>query len=271
MVKRIEHYWKGLSAPRTQISAIPPQPYGDRFINFITGITMTSEEAQRRETQETNRVGERIPVRSASSENLAGASDATSPLERESPAVERTMRKAQKQTDKATPAEKGRSGSEEEKPDRVLRTTDDSRASMTLPVVSESNENVGLSEKRALSPPDEAEEEENEKTPPQSSSAPTSSSTPGLRKVSPSTVATASDMDEDDTTVSSPPAHQGEFDPQVHDDDDYDHSQRHSQMVDEISEKPPRIASDLIQPRSPLEASMFSGLDHQLRDSMQGH
>ncbi|KAI1339885.1 SAICAR synthase-like protein [Xylariaceae sp. FL0016] len=49
MIKKIEHFWKGLSSDRTQISALPPQEYGDRFIKFMSGITMSPEEAERDE------------------------------------------------------------------------------------------------------------------------------------------------------------------------------------------------------------------------------
>ncbi|KAI0400726.1 hypothetical protein F4802DRAFT_472587 [Xylaria palmicola] len=47
MIKKIEHFWKGLSSDRTQISALPPQEYGDRFLQFMSGITMSPEEAAR--------------------------------------------------------------------------------------------------------------------------------------------------------------------------------------------------------------------------------
>ncbi|KAI1385752.1 SAICAR synthase-like protein [Hypoxylon trugodes] len=47
VIKKIEHFWKGLSADRTQISALPPEEYGDRFIKFMSGITMSAEEAAR--------------------------------------------------------------------------------------------------------------------------------------------------------------------------------------------------------------------------------
>ena len=46
-MKKSEHFWKGLSHPKSQISAIPPEPYGKRFKRFITGITKTPEEAER--------------------------------------------------------------------------------------------------------------------------------------------------------------------------------------------------------------------------------
>ncbi|KAL2260438.1 hypothetical protein VTK26DRAFT_5535 [Humicola hyalothermophila] len=47
IIKKIEHFWKGLSSDRSQISALPPQEYGERFINFISGVTMSQEEAAR--------------------------------------------------------------------------------------------------------------------------------------------------------------------------------------------------------------------------------
>ncbi|RDA82945.1 hypothetical protein CP532_1442 [Ophiocordyceps camponoti-leonardi (nom. inval.)] len=49
MIKKIEHFWKGLSSDRRQISALPPDEYGDRFFNFIEGVTMSAEEARERE------------------------------------------------------------------------------------------------------------------------------------------------------------------------------------------------------------------------------
>lgn len=47
MIKKIEHFWKGLSNDKSKISALPPDQYGDRFYHFITGITMSAEEAKR--------------------------------------------------------------------------------------------------------------------------------------------------------------------------------------------------------------------------------
>ncbi len=229
---------------------------------------MTREEAHRRETQESQRIGEHIPVRSASSENLGRTSDAASPIE-QSPAVEKTMRKAQKQTDKAVPPERSRTQFEAEKPERTLKAAEDSRVPMTLPVVSESGESgkSSTNHKRALSPPNEAEEE-GERTPSHSSLMQGRSSTPGMRKVSPSTVASASDMEGDDTSVSSPQTQPVDSELVSHDDDD--HPDRKEDIQDEISEKPPRIRSDLIQPHSPLEDDMFKSLGHQLRDSTHG-
>ncbi|KAB5518725.1 hypothetical protein GE09DRAFT_510612 [Coniochaeta sp. 2T2.1] len=47
VIKKLENFWKGLSSDRTQISALPPHDYGERFMNFISGVTMSAEEAQR--------------------------------------------------------------------------------------------------------------------------------------------------------------------------------------------------------------------------------
>lgn len=46
-VKRAENFWKGMSNNKSQISPIPPEPYGNRFVQFISGLTMTKEEQER--------------------------------------------------------------------------------------------------------------------------------------------------------------------------------------------------------------------------------
>ncbi|KAJ5624621.1 hypothetical protein N7510_000930 [Penicillium lagena] len=82
MFKKIENFFKGLSHDRAQISPIPPESYGDRFIAFIKGITMSKEEAERRrESKASGRPsGERRGSRSSS--------------------VERTMQNAEKEAAK---------------------------------------------------------------------------------------------------------------------------------------------------------------------------
>jgi len=42
-VKHLEHFWKSLSNDEKQISPIPPERYGDRFVRFISGITKSPE------------------------------------------------------------------------------------------------------------------------------------------------------------------------------------------------------------------------------------
>lgn len=59
-VKRAEHLWKGLSNNKSQISPIPPEGYGDRFVKFITGITMTKEEVERERQSNDQRDGSMV-------------------------------------------------------------------------------------------------------------------------------------------------------------------------------------------------------------------
>ncbi|KAH9924066.1 uncharacterized protein B0H18DRAFT_955645 [Fomitopsis serialis] len=41
--KKVEHFWKGLSADRHKISPVPPQEYGDRFFSFMKAIMRGGE------------------------------------------------------------------------------------------------------------------------------------------------------------------------------------------------------------------------------------
>ncbi|CAH7681028.1 hypothetical protein BY996DRAFT_4577700 [Phakopsora pachyrhizi] len=38
VVKKVEHFWKGMSNDKHMISAVPPNEYGDRFLNFLLSI-----------------------------------------------------------------------------------------------------------------------------------------------------------------------------------------------------------------------------------------
>ncbi|KAJ6032285.1 hypothetical protein N7540_003017 [Penicillium herquei] len=69
-VKKLENFFKGLSNDRSQISPIPPEGYGDRFINFVKGITMSKEEAERRRQSRASdrQSGEKRQSRSSSVE-----------------------------------------------------------------------------------------------------------------------------------------------------------------------------------------------------------
>ncbi|KAG0647305.1 Phosphatidylinositol 4-phosphate 5-kinase its3 [Hyphodiscus hymeniophilus] len=51
-VKKLEHFWKGLSHDKKLISPVAAEPYGDRFIRFIEGITKSPEEAAKEAVQE---------------------------------------------------------------------------------------------------------------------------------------------------------------------------------------------------------------------------
>lgn len=113
VIKKIEHFWKGLSADRTQISALPPEEYGDRFLNFMSGITMSPEEAAR-EAEEKQRVeaeaekeNQRVPSRNgvgrqSTSNNSTAEAPAHPPPApptrgsgTKSPQEENTMRRAE--------------------------------------------------------------------------------------------------------------------------------------------------------------------------------
>lgn len=82
--KKFEHFFKGLSHDRTQISPIPPESYGDRFISFIKGITMSKEEAERRDS--------RVDAQDAPQQSMDKRSRSSS--------VERTMQAAEKEASK---------------------------------------------------------------------------------------------------------------------------------------------------------------------------
>jgi 1-phosphatidylinositol-4-phosphate 5-kinase len=150
-VKRLEHLWKGLSHDRTQISPIPPEAYGDRFIEFMTGITMTKEEAERRGEEEGGQSssGAEAGIRAqrrgdviTSIDGTRSSRDSADPGPR-SPAVDKTMQKAHKQADKS----ERRRSSKEEPPERTFGTVRSPSAERThgstgttLPIVEEAGE-----------------------------------------------------------------------------------------------------------------------------------
>ncbi|KAK5106181.1 Phosphatidylinositol-4-phosphate 5-kinase [Lithohypha guttulata] len=154
-IKRGEHFWKGLKDNRHQISPIPPQPYGERFLNFMTGIMTTKEEAERRAEQQGHQSTEidahnvlhhhHIPPghRSRAHSNVDGQVDHsfTPHSPRNNVEVEKTLEAAEKSADKQTDDRKGRLASEAEKPDRTLLTAESAtRAGTMLPVVTEDKE-----------------------------------------------------------------------------------------------------------------------------------
>ncbi|SMR60525.1 unnamed protein product [Zymoseptoria tritici ST99CH_1E4] len=73
-IKKAEHFWKGMGGHESQISAIPPVRYGDRFVKFIAGVTMSRERA---EAQRESAVQEPITAHITNglriSESLAGS------------------------------------------------------------------------------------------------------------------------------------------------------------------------------------------------------
>ena len=150
-VKRLEHLWKGLSHDSSQISPIPPEGYGERFIKFMTGITMTKEEAERRAAERGGLpngeadagIRSHRPGDTTQSFDGARSSRDSAELAPQSPAVVRTMQKAHNEADKS---EKRRSN-DEEPADRTLGTIRSPSVEMahggigaTLPIVEEVGE-----------------------------------------------------------------------------------------------------------------------------------
>lgn len=128
-MKKAENFWKGLSHNRTQISPIPPQSYGERFINFITGITKSKEEAERQKLEEEQQ-------QQQAQTSIDGT--ATAPQPRRS-SVERAMDKAEKQAAKSEKT----LAKDPEPPERVLTTVSagpEGAGPSTLPVVEEVGE-----------------------------------------------------------------------------------------------------------------------------------
>ncbi|KAL1601708.1 Phosphatidylinositol-4-phosphate 5-kinase [Paraconiothyrium brasiliense] len=129
LIKRIEHRWKGLMNEESQISAIPPERYGDRFLKFISSVTKTREAAEREKAEESAHT-QNDPV-------LAGINDTRS--ERES--TEKVLHKAHSQAELT----KRHGASEEDIPMREMRivrspSAERGELGTTLPVVEEAQE-----------------------------------------------------------------------------------------------------------------------------------
>ncbi|KAL5401435.1 hypothetical protein PMIN06_010912 [Paraphaeosphaeria minitans] len=129
LIKRIEHRFKGLMAEESQISAIPPERYGDRFLKFLSSITKTREAAEREKAVES--------AHTANDPVLAGINNTRS--ERES--TERVLHKAHTHADHS----KRHGASEEDIPKREMRAVRSPSAERgelgtTLPVVEEAQE-----------------------------------------------------------------------------------------------------------------------------------
>ncbi|KAI0871787.1 hypothetical protein GGS24DRAFT_470023 [Hypoxylon argillaceum] len=146
MIKKIENFWKGLSSDRTQISALPPQEYGDRFMKFMSGITMTPEEAARDQNDRAAAAamvtvdGQAAPLMpSYLPPAPPGMRSPTSP--EPNPTVEMAIRNAMKKEKDVT--------KEEQIPERKMTTsvappTGRTNSHTVLPVVEESAEAASL-------------------------------------------------------------------------------------------------------------------------------
>jgi 1-phosphatidylinositol-4-phosphate 5-kinase len=120
MVKKAEHFWKGLSHNSAQISPIPPEGYGERFIHFMEGITMSKEEAER--------------LQQARAQNSTDATGPSHGLRRES--VERTIQAAENEALRTGPEPTARTLSTMWDPQDIHSVSGPS----TLPIVDEAGE-----------------------------------------------------------------------------------------------------------------------------------
>ncbi|KAJ6781703.1 hypothetical protein PWT90_05708 [Aphanocladium album] len=147
MIKKIEHFWKGLSSDRTQISALPPDQYGDRFYNFVEGITMSSEEAQR---EEIRREQEAMEARHSTETKPGKNKHSIPPMPTHLPPVPpgaSENQEAKETIDMANKQAKKRPSSETHPPERTIKTVsvpsenrNSAQNDRILPVVEEMGE-----------------------------------------------------------------------------------------------------------------------------------
>ncbi|KAF2176334.1 SAICAR synthase-like protein [Zopfia rhizophila CBS 207.26] len=148
LIKRAEHFFKGLTNQESQISAIPPERYGDRFVRFISGVTKTREAAEREKAEEA--------ATAINDPRLSGVNI----THRDREATETVLEKAEHQAERS----KQRGASEEDVPNRELRAVRSPSAERgelgtTLPVVDEAVESSstggrsGRSIEASLQPP----------------------------------------------------------------------------------------------------------------------
>lgn len=141
----MEHFIKGLANEKTQISAIPPQSYGDRFVQFISGNTKTREAAEQDRAEAAKSPGSIGQRTSASLEHKAA----------ERGTAEKVMAQAEDQAERS----RRRGASEDDVPTRELRSVRSPSAERgelgtTLPVLEEAVESssTGGHSGRSLEP-----------------------------------------------------------------------------------------------------------------------
>ncbi|RMD42639.1 hypothetical protein DV735_g2481, partial [Chaetothyriales sp. CBS 134920] len=263
VVKHVEHFWKGLKDDRNKISPIPPQAYGDRFVDFITGITITKEEAGRRQTQDSARsecqTASRLRPSHDSGQYAISTSAERAPVDlqptrraysRASPpgsprGADRTAWRSQKP---AGGGKDGRdSGGEDERPDRAMSPTDGQTD--LLPAVSEESTSDDGGRRR---PSDEPQTWATSNDLAYRASSPNSSS---IRMVS---VSTKRDSQEpplpgdERETIQAVHLQQEEYDEKAVFEQHQNQQQQDDGRGRRRSERPPRLNSDLIPRFSPM-------------------
>jgi 1-phosphatidylinositol-4-phosphate 5-kinase len=150
MIKKIEHFWKGLSSDRTQISALPPDQYGDRFYNFVEGVTMSQEAAQK-EAEKADREMQEAVAAETSGHHLKHEKPIPPMPQHQPPVPPHCPRSPEgrvmvERASKEARRTEMNGSTEQQVPDRTLRTTNlspdgrDSQQDPVLPVVAEAAE-----------------------------------------------------------------------------------------------------------------------------------
>jgi 1-phosphatidylinositol-4-phosphate 5-kinase len=145
MVKRLEHFWKGLSSPESQISAVPPDRYGDRFIKFISGITKSRERAEAEKEQQLDQESAKANHAAQDVEGTVNDPRLTGVnilKNNHNPVgTDIVMRKAEKQAEQS----RLRGANEDDIPDRAITAVrsphPENENMVTLPVIGEAAEN----------------------------------------------------------------------------------------------------------------------------------
>ena len=134
MTKKAEHFWKGFGGHESQISPIPPDRYGDRFVKFISGVTMSRERAAERASHTQTLESEGLPIPAGiegtvTDPRLGGSNltrDKLNPI-----GTEKVMEKAEREAERSR-----RRGADEDKvPERLIIAARHDGHEATLPQV----------------------------------------------------------------------------------------------------------------------------------------
>jgi 1-phosphatidylinositol-4-phosphate 5-kinase len=129
----MEHFIKGMANTESQISAIPPERYGDRFVRFISGVTKTRDVVEREKRD--------AAAEAVNEPALSGINTTVS----QQHATDRVMERAEHQADRSR--QRGRN--EDDVPNREMRAVRSPSAERgeigtTLPVVEEAGESSSV-------------------------------------------------------------------------------------------------------------------------------
>ncbi|KAJ2896113.1 hypothetical protein MKZ38_005868 [Zalerion maritima] len=159
VIKKIEHFWKGLSSDSSQISALPPQEYGERFYQFIEGVTMSQEVAARARFQQeeaevaaaAEREQERVSSWSSSVRRRSNSGVPPAPSHNPPPPPPAGNNEAVRKVNEEASRTQADGRGEGELPDRTLTTHREAPngAQAILPVVEEAAESSASARSRA--------------------------------------------------------------------------------------------------------------------------